>query len=348
MVPVKQTVSTHDWLERMANEAPLAMIFRGRSRDEWKRWRSRWLAKLTELMGKVPQRVPISSEVVDRVELERYTREKILYEVDHHSTVPAYVLAPNDIARGDRRPAVLCAHGHDGLNVGKEAVAGVDGDQRVRETIAAYNYDYARQLALRGYITIVPNWRAFGERYDRSSVQGRDPCNLLQNSVSWLGYNLLTLDVFDAKAAIDYLEQRSDVDPERIGMMGLSYGGRVTTFTAALEPRIRTAVVSGALNCFVERIKSRGSCGSQVVPGLLLWGDIPEVLGLIAPRPLFIERGTKDGLLPVDYFEEGYRRLRRIYEAAGASGRLCREEFEGGHRFHGVGVYEWLERWLRS
>jgi dienelactone hydrolase len=339
-------ISTQDWLSLMAREAPLRMVFRGRSEEDWRRWQGEWRDKLADLMGRVPDRAPLQAETLERVELEGYVREKVVYQSDRHATVPAYVLYPDGLGQGEKRPGILCAHGHCGSNVGMEAVAGIDEDERVRDAISAMNYDYGRRLALRGYVTIVPGWRAFGERYDRFSTPGRDPCNVCQNSCSWLGYNLLTLDVFDARTTLDYLQERPEVDPDRIGMVGLSYGGRMTTFTAALEPRIKVAVVSGALNCFVERIQALGSCGSQVVPGLLLYGDIPEVLGLVAPRPLLIQRGLKDELLPAGFFEEGYSRLARVYDAAGVPERLDRDEFDGGHMFHGDVAYDWFDRWL--
>ena len=335
------------WLDRMVDGAQLSMIFTGSTRGDWKRWQSTWREKLRELMGPSPGRVPLEPEVVEWVEFGTYTREKVLMRADDYSSIPAYVLIPGNISTGEKRPGILCAHGHDAQNHGKEAVAGVVGDAGVEETIREMNYDYARQLVDRGFVTIVPDWRAFGERFDRSLV-GRDPCNVIQNSVSWLGFNLLALDVHDAGLVLDYLQERPEVDPDRLGMVGLSYGGRVTTFTAALDQRIVAAVVSGALNCFVERIKARGSCGSQVIPGLLRYGDIPEVLGLVAPRPLLIERGLDDPLLPREYFEEGFSRLKRVYDAAGAGDMLSKDEFQGGHRFSGTEALPWLGRWLRD
>jgi len=333
------------WLDRMVDDAQLDMVFRGRTGEDWENWRSMWRDRLIELMGPEPETVDPRPEIVERVELGSHTREKVIIRSDRHASVPAYVLVPGGIDPGVERPGILCAHGHDAHNLGKEAVAGVEGDPRVLESIRLMNYDYARQLAERGYITIVPDWRAFGERFDRGSVSN-DPCNVIQNSVSRLGFNLLTLDVHDAGVVLDYLQERKEVDSNRLGMVGLSYGGRVTTFVAALDERVKVAVVSGALNCFVERIRARGSCGSQVVPGLLRYGDIPEVLGLVAPRPLMIERGLSDPLLPAEYFEEGFSRLRRVYDAAGAGNRLARDEFEGGHRFNGARSLPWLERWL--
>jgi len=342
---MKRTVSTLEWFGEMARRAPLRMRFNGDSREEWIAWRRQWRSKLQELMGRMPSPVEMEPEVIEERDTDHFRIIKILYGSDALSLVPAYLLIPHGIDEGEAA-GVLCAHGHSGYNLGKDAVAGVSVGAEARRTVERFNYDYAKRLALRGYVTMAPDWRAFGERLDRSSFKSRDPCDVCQNMASWLGYNLLTLDVMDARAALDYLASRPEVGTERIGMIGLSYGGRLTTFTAALDERIKVAVVSGALNLFVERIQSKGSCGSQVVPGLLEWGDIPEVLGLIAPRPLIVERGLSDRLLPGKYFVDGFSRLRSIYDAAGASERLAKDEFEGGHMFHGKASLDWLDRWL--
>ncbi len=340
-------VSTLRAIDQLAESAPLLMAFRGRTREEWRQWRRRWLRRLRGLLGFSRPRGPIEALTTERVRREGYVRERVLYRRGASAWVPSYVLIPESVRPGERRPAVLCAHGHDPYNAAKRAVAGIDEDEEVARVIQTYNCDYARQLALRGYIAIAPDWHAFGERLDRRSFRGGDPCDRLQLMASWLGYNILGLDVQDAVVGVDYLLSREDVDPSRIGMVGLSYGGRVTTFAAAIDVRIRVAVVSGAMNLFVDRIRERGSCGSQVVPGLLRWGDVPEVLGLIAPRPLLIERGLRDPLIPPDSFVEGIKRLRRIYRAAGAPDCLVVDEFEGAHVFHGEKAYPWLDRWLR-
>ena len=83
----------------------------------------------------------------------------------------------------------------------------------------------------------------------------------------WLSYSILSLDVEDALVILDYLQSRPEVDGERIGMVGLSHGGGVTTFSPAPDERVSVSVVSGALNTFVDRIKNRGGCGNQLVPG---------------------------------------------------------------------------------
>ena len=86
--------------------------------------------------------------------------------------------------------------------------------------------------------------------------------------------------------SLEFLARESGVDSERLGCVGLSLGGRMTMLTTALEPRLKVAVISGALNCMQERAAMDGGAGGcQTIPGLLEYGDFPEIGGLIAPRP---------------------------------------------------------------
>ena len=182
-------------------------------------------------------------EVVDE---GQYRREKVIFDSETDMSVVAYVLVPNDMAPGERRPAILAAHGHGG---GKDDVCGIGHGEAERvDRIAALNYDYARQFALRGYVVIAPDWRAFGERRAGGSAPNRDVCDLLQDKALLFGDNLLTLNVWDARCAVSYLQSRPEVDPDRIGCAGLSYGGTMTLFTTVLDERIKCAVISGYLN----------------------------------------------------------------------------------------------------
>ena len=111
-----------------------------------------------------------------------------------------------------------------------------------------------------------------------------------------LGLYPLTLNIHDMMRCVDYLQTRPKVNPDRIGMMGLSQGGTMTTFTVAAEPRIKAADISCYVNPFrafaIEQI--RNICGSQLVPNLYRYFDTDDVAGLIAPRPLLIEMGIHD------------------------------------------------------
>jgi pimeloyl-ACP methyl ester carboxylesterase len=163
-----------------------------------------------------------------------------------------------------------------------------------------------------------------------------------------LGKVLMAENLRDALWAFELLRQREDVDGARIGCVGLSYGGRMTMLAAAMEPRIRAAVCSGSLNVMQERIRGRYSCGAQVIPGLLQYGDVPEIGGLIAPRPCVWEVGSRDGLMVKDWIPRALERIGRAYDAFGAADQLQVDRFDGGHQWSGRLAYPMLERALAT
>ena len=90
----------------------------------------------------------------------------------------------------------------------------------------------------------------------------------------------------------------------------------------------------------------RYSCGAQVIPGLLQYGDVPEIGGLIAPRPAVWEVGSRDGLMVKEWVGPAWERISRVYESLGAADKLQRDDFDGGHQWSGALAYPMLERAL--
>src|SRR5262249_55030221 len=142
------------------------------------------------------------------------------------------------------------------------------------------------------------------------------------------------------------LARHERVDPERLGCVGLSYGGRMTMLTTALEPRIRAAVVSGAPNGMQERVTARDSGRAQIIPGLLNHRDVPEIRALLAPRPGVWEPASHDPLVSPRWADEALTRMRRAYKALDADLQLQVDRFEGGHSWSGRLGYPMLEKAL--
>ncbi|MCC6416642.1 MAG: prolyl oligopeptidase family serine peptidase [Gemmataceae bacterium] len=339
-----QSPSVDEQIRKLADEAPLKMQFRGGTAEECRQWQAAFAAKLRELLG--PHRPPASWEVtVERtVELDDHRREELLLTAKGHPPLPVYLLLPKG-AKGPQ-PGVVAVHGHGAFGydpiVGRALTPGVEG------AIRSANYDYGRQLVRRGYVVAAPCLTPFGRRLGAPPAKGgTDPCAVTFVRLQLLGKVLMAENLRDVLWCVELLARRKDVDAERLGCVGLSYGGRMTMLAAALEPRIRVAVVSGALNCMQERIRSRYSCGAQVIPGLLKYGDVPEIASLIAPRPSLWEVGSEDRLLPPRWVETALDRMQRAYQALGAAEQLQVDRFKGGHRWHGEHAYPLLDRVLR-
>jgi dienelactone hydrolase len=304
-------------------------------------WRDRCRARLLALLGPMPEPVPLDLEVLDRVDCGSYTRESIVFDSEPAMSVPAFLLVPH--ARREPGPAVLAQHGH---GPGKSEVCGL-GDDESRRAFEQHRGDYARRLAERGYVVVAPDLRYFGERADRNPPDHYG-CDLNLVHAVAAGANPLAQNLWDLARALDVLEQHPLVDPERIGMVGLSYGGTATLFLAAWDERVRAAVVSGYFGEWRESHRVPWNlCGSQVLPGML--GEIEHVdLGaLIAPRPLLVETGTDDLIFPVAGARREVARLAAVYDALGAAERLEHDVFQGGHRWNGDLAHPFLERWLQ-
>ncbi|MBM4044551.1 MAG: hypothetical protein FJ279_05500 [Planctomycetes bacterium] len=124
----------------------------------------------------------------------------------------------------------------------------------------------------------------------------------------------------------------------------------MTTHLIINDPRLKVAVVSGYIStvrgdALLERGKGN-TCGAQHVPGLLAHGDIPDMLGLAAPKPLLFEMGKKETCFHFPDMLRAYQHLRRIYKAAGASDRIAADIHPDDHRWSGRKAWAWLERWL--
>jgi dipeptidyl aminopeptidase/acylaminoacyl peptidase len=146
---------------------------------------------------------------------------------------------------------------------------------------------------------------------------------------------------------IDYLQEREDVDAERIGAMGLSWGGTRTTFLSALDERVKAAYIICYLTQFEHfAVREANFCGSQFLAHIYRYGDVADVAGLIAPRPLLIESGIYDTCFPVEPVLRAHDHLRRVYRAAGADENLHTDLFVGGHQFHGPSARAFFEQYL--
>jgi predicted peptidase len=158
-----------------------------------------------------------------------------------------------------------------------------------------------------------------------------------------LGETMAGWRTWDVMRAIDYLETREEIDAKRIGCMGISGGGTVTLYAAAVEPRIRLAFLSGSFCTFQQSIFSLAHCMDNYVPGILKFAEVSDIAGLIAPRPLFVENGEQDSIFPVEGTRVAFEKTRSIYRILGKEDDLALEVFPGKHEFWGKKGFEFLK-----
>jgi dienelactone hydrolase len=331
-------------LERAADEAPLKMKFTGSSTAECRKWQEDFGSKLQALLG--PYRPPQKwrTTVRARADFDDHRREDLVLSAEGLPPLPVYLLLPRP-KTAKRRPGIIALHGHGAH--GHHPIAGRDDLPGVASAIKNANYDYGRQLVRRGFAVACPCFTPFGERLGKPDAIGKqDMCGDVFIRMQMLGKLLISENLRDALWALELLARHEEVDAGKLGCVGLSYGGRMTMLTTAVEPRIKAAVVSGALNVMQERIRKPYGCGAQIIPGLLEFGDTPEIASLIAPRTCLWEVGSRDALAPAKWAEDALARIRRAYKALDAEDRVQVDRFEGGHVWHGEGAYPLLARVL--
>jgi hypothetical protein len=124
--------------------------------------------------------------------------------------------------------------------------------------------------------------------------------------------------------------------------MGISGGGMHTFFSTCVDERIRACVVSGYYSTFKDSILAMAHCTCNFVPGLHEFGEMYDLVGLIAPRPLLVEAGTYDPIFPLAAVKASVERARQVYDVFGAFDQVETDYFEGRHQISGRRAYDFL------
>ncbi len=240
------------------------------------------MEEIFKLLGPFPEQIPILPETIEKVDCGTYIREKIAYEVEAGDRVTAYVCVPKNLTAP--APAIFCHHQHNReFDIGKSEVVGLMGNP---------DQAYASELAERGYITFAPDAIAFEERNwasPGSSEWHELAVRLIQ------GKTLMAKVLFDAMRGIDYLISRDDVDSERIGFLGHSYGGRMALWLPAFDSRIKASVSNCC--CLSYKDSLPHDIGIQMefcIPGIMEKHEIKDIVNLIKDCPLLISATNDD------------------------------------------------------
>ncbi|WP_028612024.1 dienelactone hydrolase family protein [Paenibacillus harenae] len=304
-------------------------------------------AALREAVGSFDSNIGHEPKLLERVECEGYIRERVELSATPGLTFGAYVLIPKN-ADGPL-PGVLALHGH---GYGSREIVGLLPDGSADEGKPGIHQHFALQLVKRGLAVIAPDVIGFGERRLLADLavnpDAPSSCFRLSTQLMMLGKTLTGLRVAEALKAFDYLASRPEVEGGRVGAMGFSGGALIAYVSAVLEERIQSLVLTGFTNTFRDSIFAVNHCIDNYTPGLLQHAELPELIGLAAPRPLFLESGEKDRIFPVDGFRKAAAVIKAIYEAEGAGAELETDVFPGAHEISGRKSYDWLKRSLAA
>ena len=335
------------WREYAENGRMFA--FQAKDSQTAQEWQGRLRTELTTLLGGFPdQACDLSPHILDEYQEDGFTCQKIAIQTQPGEFMPCRVLLPS-VPDGAPLKPVIALHGHGSW--GGAAIVKSPEDPLGAALNQQMNYDYAGQLAKRGYMVFVPELRGFGERLEDPEYQEGGPqwistCYQVSVNALLLGKTLLGLRVYDVMRLVDYIRTRPEHLAETLGCVGLSGGGMLTLFTTALDTRITCAVVSGYFNTFRDSIMAIRHCLCNFVPGMARAAEMVDIAGLVAPRPLLIETGTQDPIFPTRATQQAYTELQKIYSVFEATRDLDIDIFESEHAWSGAKAYDWLAKSL--
>ena len=254
---------------------------------DWARRRAEILAEWHGIMGAWPAVIEKPKlEVLDSKPRETFTQKRIRLEIAPGQTGDGYLLVPE--GKGPF-PAVVVPYYEPETSIGI-------GEHPLR--------DFAYQLARRGFVTLAIGSPGGDAR--KPVLAAGAKCQPL----SYLGY--VSANAWSALAALP------EVDAKRIGIVGHSYGGKWSMFSACLWDKYACAVWSDPGIAFDE---TRGSINYQEPwylgldpavtrkPGLVRddsprtgpyktlierGHDLVELQALMAPRPFLVSGGAED------------------------------------------------------
>ena len=341
--------NTHPYMQKRWIQVGRKLAFSSSSRSEAAQWHTKLIRKLKHLTG-YDTMLPADLEprITAEVVLDGYVRQRVEIQTEPGITMPLYVLIPMQLE--PPYAAVIAPHGHS--SGGKLAVAGCRELPEIAETIDEHNYDYGVQFARAGFITFCPDARGFGERQEvasRDSILNQS-CQWINNMAFPLGQTVTGMWTWDLHRLVNYVQTREDCIPDRIGCAGLSGGGLQTLWAAALDERIKCAVISGYLYGYKESLLDlHTNCSCNYVPHLYEYVDMGDIAALIAPRPLLVETGTQDdlnGVSGLDNVRAQMQIMRKAYDLLDSEDFLKHDIFEGEHRWNGVEAIPWMQQHL--
>lgn len=352
---ISRNISAQNMFVAWAREHVPEYSFAHHSPSSFEAWKAKVWPKVQATLGDWPERVPLNPQLLAEYSHDGLFKQRWIIDVDKHCAVTFQINYPQGFDRdsGQKLPAILCWHGHGAY--GKEPVMGNDSSEEYRHAVALHNYNYGHQMAKSGFITFAIDWPNCGDRREdakpnhNNQAGGRDWCNLYYLHATMFGMTSLSINVTHGMAATDFACTLPGVDESRLGVMGLSGGGTMTTWTTLCDERFKASEII----CYTDLwaafgMRDTNYCGMQVAPGLYKLVDLPDLQGLIAPRPLLIDIGAYDDCFKVDTAMESYRQIEKIYEAAGARDHLELDLFSNNHAWGGNKSAEFFGKYLKS
>lgn len=301
--------------------------------EKFKARRAMLREKTIATLGGFPEKTPLNAKTFSVVKRDGYKIEKVAFESRPGIHVTALLYLPDSPEFKAPYPGIILPCGHSANGKGAEAY------QRgcvmgAKEGFAVMIYDPFDQ----------------GERIQNSpggiSVHGHNTAGIKSSLV---GKSMALYRVWDGIRAIDYLVSRKDIDPGKIGCMGNSGGGTLTTYISALDPRVKAACPA----CFVSSVREVVEhCGpqdaEQCIFGQLEFGLNHAGFVLMAEGAIRLQVSEGD-FFPVKGSIETFELVKRVSTKLGIADRYDMTIVKGPHGWKESSrrsSLDWMRKWL--
>src|SRR5579872_5187262 len=307
-----------------------------KSPAHWQTHRPRYREDYFYMLGlsPLPEKTPLKATVTGTLAGEGFAVDMLHYQSRPGLYVTANLYRPANAKPGERLPAILYVCGHSGR--------GRDGNKTAFQ-------DHGLWFARNGYVCLIIDTLQLGE------VAGIHHGTYREGRWWWqaAGYTPAGVECWNGVRALDYLVSRSDVDPERLGVTGISGGGAATFWIAAADERVRCAVpVSGMsdLESYVSNKVINGHCDCMFLVNTYQW-HWTTIAALVAPRPMLFANSDNDSIFPMDGNRRVIARLRKLYTMYGKPELVDEYISKGGHDDRPdlrVAAFQWMNKHLKN
>jgi dienelactone hydrolase len=326
------------YLKRLTAEQSKKFLDGATTRAEWEAKLPRLRQEYLDMLGlwPLPEKTPLHATVTGTLEHAGAVIEKLHFQSRPGLYVTGNLYRPK-ASRGRespvRLPAILYVCGHSGR--------GRDGNKTAFQ-------DHGLWFANNGYVCLVIDSLQLGE------VAGKHHGTYNLGRFWWqsAGYTPAGVECWNGIRAIDYLVSRKEVDPERIGVTGISGGGAATIWISAADERVKVAVpVSGMsdLESYVSNKVINSHCDCMLLVNTYQW-EWTTIAALIAPRPLLFANSDNDRIFPMDGNRRIIERLRTAYKMYDRADLVDDYVSKGGHDYRPdlrIAVFKWLNKHLK-
>ncbi|WP_417732446.1 alpha/beta hydrolase family protein [Rosistilla oblonga] len=327
---------------QLADSAEPTMRWHAETVAEHQQWQQGLQEVVVDLLGKMPERVPLEVKWAEEKKFETFTRHKIYVRTEANYWAPVYYFVPHQ--RAAPLPAIVCLHGHSGIVPYIGEADSAEAAKKIQDS----SLDYAVFLAKHGYVTAAINVRGWNEtagNQDAGIKSLRRSCTQMTMDSLLLGMTPQGLRCWDAMRVIDFLQSRDEeVDPDKIGVAGLSGGGTLSMYLPVLDERVKLAMIAGAFSTYRSSIFPIRHCICNCLPRIMHYAEMADVVALYAPRPVLLINGVEDRIFPIAGAREGFDTLQQVYTLLGKPDNVAADFFDGGHAWSNNKTLEFLQQ----